>query len=211
MIDRLLRALARVQAWVWVAILLAGVLAGLAVLTVPRPIGGAISIENVAVALVPSDTVAAKNVALPHVWDDEKPPWHGDARYQAAWPAGLGTHAQEPLALYFPRIGARFRVWLNDVLVEDGYWDTPGYVDTSVVPQLVDLPAALVRPLAQDNRLVIEVRGQLLRKSGLSAFSIGPRDVHGHPLFAKLSVHDGSKVKIAPVHPDFHRSSRHCP
>ena len=27
--------------------------------------------------------------------------------------------------------------------------------------------------------------------------------VHGRPRFAKLSVHDGLKVKIAPVHPDF--------
>jgi len=28
-------------------------------------------------------------------------------------------------------------------------------------------------------------------------------DVHGRPRFAKLSIHDGSKVKIAPVHSDF--------
>ena len=30
-----------------------------------------------------------------------------------------------------------------------------------------------------------------------------PPDVHGRPRFAKLSIHDGSKVKIAPVHSDF--------
>jgi hypothetical protein len=29
------------------------------------------------------------------------------------------------------------------------------------------------------------------------------RDVHGRPRFAKLSIDDGSKVKIAPVHSDF--------
>ena len=28
-------------------------------------------------------------------------------------------------------------------------------------------------------------------------------DVHGRSRFAKLSIHDGSKVKIAPVHSDF--------
>lgn len=28
-------------------------------------------------------------------------------------------------------------------------------------------------------------------------------DVHGRPRFAKLSIHDGSKEKIAPVHSDF--------
>jgi hypothetical protein len=31
----------------------------------------------------------------------------------------------------------------------------------------------------------------------------GFRNVHGRPRFAKLSIHDGSKVKIAPVHSDF--------
>ena len=32
---------------------------------------------------------------------------------------------------------------------------------------------------------------------------MGSRNVHGRPRFAKHSIHDGSKVKIAPVHPDF--------
>src|SRR5690606_2678652 len=31
----------------------------------------------------------------------------------------------------------------------------------------------------------------------------GASSVHGRPWFAKLSILDGSKVKIAPVHPDF--------
>ena len=31
--------------------------------------------------------------------------------------------------------------------------------------------------------------------------------VHGRPRFAKLSIHDGTKVKIAPVHPDFSAGS----
>lgn len=32
---------------------------------------------------------------------------------------------------------------------------------------------------------------------------MGSRNVHGRPRFAKLSIDDGSKVKIAPVHSDF--------
>ncbi len=32
---------------------------------------------------------------------------------------------------------------------------------------------------------------------------MGGSVVHGRPRFAKSSIHDGSKVKIAPVHSDF--------
>jgi len=33
-------------------------------------------------------------------------------------------------------------------------------------------------------------------------FKVERPDVHGRPRFAKFSIHDGSKVKIAPVHSD---------
>ena len=32
-------------------------------------------------------------------------------------------------------------------------------------------------------------------------------NVHEHPLFAKFSIHDSLKVKIAPVHSDFWRGN----
>ena len=37
----------------------------------------------------------------------------------------------------------------------------------------------------------------------LEALERGLSDVHGRSRFAKLSIRDGSKVKIAPVHSDF--------
>ncbi len=172
----MLAALGRVQAWAWVAAVLGIILVWLVVVSQPQPIPGTFTIESAEVVLVNSPDQPPKTVQLPHIWDDERPPWHGDALYALQWPRTLASDPAHPVALYLPRIGARFRVWLNGKLVDEGAWDTPGYVDTSVVPHLVTLPSDLLRPDAGDNRLIIEVRGQLLRKSGLSAPSIGPRE-----------------------------------
>jgi len=174
----LLRALERVEAWVWVCLLLGVLLVGLVRVSMPRPVPGAALIEWATVTRLGGAPQEARRVKLPHVWDDEDPPWQGEARYEVSWPPGLAAQASPgaPLSVYFPRIGARYRVLLNGALVDAAYWETPGYVDTSVVPQVMNLPTHLLKPNPLDNRLVIEVRGQLLRKSGLSPFSVGPRD-----------------------------------
>ena len=168
--------LARVPAWAWVGALLALALGLLMAVSNPQPLPGAVLVQKAAVVHTSRSSDATKTVVLPHVWDDEKPPWSGEARYRIDWPAGLYSETGNPLALYFPRVGARFQVWLNGTVVGGAHWDTPGYVDTSVVPHLVVLPAGLIQPRAADNMLEIEVRGQLLRKSGLSPFNIGPRE-----------------------------------
>ncbi len=176
MIARLLSALGRVQAWAWVAAALAVILVWLVIVSQPQPIPGTFTIEQAEVVLESRPGLPPKMVNLPHIWDDERPQWEGDALYSLRWPEALAADPAHPLALYLPRIGARFRVLLNGKLVAQEHWDTPGYVDTSVVPHLVTLPAELLRPGAGDNRLVIEVRGKLLRKSGLAPPSIGPRE-----------------------------------
>jgi signal transduction histidine kinase len=168
-------ALGRIEAWVWVAALLGALLVLLTIVSMPRQLPGAVLVSKVAVVHDSGSSLAIKDVVLPHVWDDEKPPWSGGARYRVDWPASVATGPGDSVALYFPRIGARFRVWLNGQVVDEPYWNGEGYVDTSVVPHFVALPAALLKPVPADNRLEIEVRGQLLRKSGLAPFSIGPR------------------------------------
>ncbi len=172
--GRLLAALGRIQAWVWASVFLGLVLVQLTLVSIPQPAPGAVSLSKATVTLAGRAQDAPETIALPHVWDDEQPPWQGDARYAFEWPRGVGP--SQSLALYLPRVGARFRVWFNDRLIDEASWSTADYVDTSVVPHLVDLPSELIRPAAQDNRLEIEVRGQLLRKSGLSPISIGPRE-----------------------------------
>jgi signal transduction histidine kinase len=169
-------------AWLWVGALLTLILGGLVLVSQPPRLEGAVTLDRAWVSLQsPYSMLAApppeKSVALPHVWDDESPPWEGTARYRLDWPTNLVPGHGEPLALYLPRVGARYRVWLNDQLIASEGWVEPGYVDTSVVPQLVDLPPALLRADAAANSLVVEVRGRLLRKSGLAPVVIGPRAV----------------------------------
>jgi signal transduction histidine kinase len=163
--------LRRTPAWLLVALVLLAVLVGLAYVSRPQSLDGAFLLKNAQVTLINTAQTAPKTVALPHVWDNESPPWQGVARYQLALPAQVIELSQKGVAqaVFLPRVGARFRVWLGNAMLYDGQWETPGYVDTSVVPHMVELPAGAI--LAQE--LVIEVKGQLLRKSGLSMVSVG--------------------------------------
>lgn len=183
MIQAALRWLTQTPAWVWVAAFLAVIMLALAAVSRPAQIEGAFALQTALVSPPGSGQSAPQSVALPHSWDAEKPPWSGTARYELAWPAALtratqyALSTQPPeLALYLPRVGARFRVLLNDQVIASEHWLTPGYVDTSVVPYHVALPAALlVRPL-DANRISVEVQGQRLRNSGLSVVLLGPKD-----------------------------------
>ena len=165
--------LRRIPAWLLVGVVLVAVLVGLAFVSRAQGIEGAIYIQNAAVALNNNAQSATKNVALPHVWDDERPPWQGMARYRLSLPPTSHLPPDAQLALYLPRVGARYRVWLGGQMIASEQWETPGYADTSVVPQLVMLPPGLLRQPLAANLLEIEVKGQLLRKSGLSQVILG--------------------------------------
>ncbi len=168
--------LRRFPAWLLVGIVLAAVLLGLAFVSRPQAVAGGVYIQNAAVALDNTAQSATKNVALPHIWDDEKPAWQGTARYRLSLPPTSNLPPNAQLALYLPRVGARYRVWLGGQLIASEHWETPGYVDTSVVPQLVMLPPGLLRQPLGANQMEIEVKGQLLRKSGLSQVILGEAD-----------------------------------
>jgi signal transduction histidine kinase len=183
LIQAVLRRLLQTPAWAWVGAFLAVVMATLAWVSQPAQIAGAFAIRSALVSAPSAAQAAPKTVALPHSWDAENPAWSGTTRYELAWPAGLARasqyalSAQPPeLALYLPRVGARFRVLLNDQVIASQHWLTPGYVDTSVVPYGVALPAALLVQPLDANRISIEVQGQRLRNSGLSSVLLGPKD-----------------------------------
>lgn len=183
MIQAVLRRLTQTPAWAWVGALLVVVLLGLAAVSRPAQIEGAHTIQNALVSQLNRAQTAPKNVALPHSWDAEKPSWSGIVSYALAWPAELtggskyALDNQPPaLTLYLPRVGARFRVLLNDQVIASEHWLTQGYVDTSVAPYRVALPAALLVQPWPANRISIEVQGQQLRNSGLSSVVLGPSE-----------------------------------
>jgi signal transduction histidine kinase len=174
-LGRLTRRMLATPAYWWAGMLLLLLIYGLVWVSRTGPVQGAYSIRQAEVEHQQAGVPFHSVVALPHVWDDQSPRWDGEALYRLAWPADLvySQDRRRDLALLLPRVGARYRVWLNGQEVADRFWTYDGYADTSLVPQIVNLPRAWLAGLPQDNRLEIEVRGQPLRKSGLSLVQVG--------------------------------------
>lgn len=155
--------------------LLVVAIAGLVWVSRTDAVAGAHAITVAEVTHRQTGVAPVSSVALPHIWDDQSPRWEGLARYRLAWPENLAYRAGETplLALLLPRVGARYRVWLNGQEVADRYWSYEGFADTSLVPQIVLLPRAWLADDPRANQLEIEVSGQPLRKSGLSQVQVG--------------------------------------
>ena len=178
-LGQLSRRVLATPAYWWAGMLLLLLISGLVWVSRTGPLPGASVIRQAEVLHQQAGLPVVSSVDLPHVWDDQSPRWTGEARYRLAWPAELEARvaAGQPLALLLPRVGARYRVWLNGQEVADRYWSYPGFVDTSLIPQIVQLPRDWLKADLRSNRLEIEVRGQPLRKSGLSPVHVGPPDV----------------------------------
>lgn len=174
----LTRRLLATPAYVWAGILLLVAIAGLVWVTRTGPVDEAFVIREAQVEHMQPGVAQQSLATLPHVWDDLTPRWRGQARYRLAWPQGLVYPDGSPprLALLLPRVGARYRVWLNGQEIAERYWSYDGFVDTALLPQIVSLPVALLAQRPQDNRIDIEVQGQPLRKSGLSQVQVGDAD-----------------------------------
>lgn len=177
-----LRVLARVPSYLWVSGLILLALLLMAVSSRVKGMEGARSIDTAWVSEISGvgEPAAAKPVSLPHVWDNRHRQWQGQARYQLQLPADLlmQTPDGQGLALLIPRVGVRYRLSLNgDDLSAPSWKQGPGYFDTGVHAQLVVLPHSLLRSPAESNRINIDIVGEPLRISGLSAVWVGPREI----------------------------------
>ncbi len=174
----LTRRILGTPAYLWAGLLVLALFIALLWVSRTGAVDGAYAIRHAQVTHSQSGVALHTTVSLPHVWDDQTPPWHGEARYRLDWPASLGT--ERPLGLLLPRVGARYRVWLNGHEVSDRFWARSGFVDTSLVPHLVLFPKAWLAADPGANQLDIEVKGQPLRKSGLSIVHLGDADALNH-------------------------------
>ena len=171
----LTRRMLATPAYWWAGLLLVALISGLVWVSRPGPVKGSYAIRQAEVTHQQAGVPAVSTVSLPHVWDDQAPRWEGEARYRLAWPVELVEQPDrtQDLAVLLPRVGARYRVWLNGQEVADRFWVYDGFADTSLVPQIVNLPHAWLAEDPRNNRLEIEVQGQPLRKSGLSLVHVG--------------------------------------
>jgi signal transduction histidine kinase len=165
----------------WVSWLLLALLAALYWVSRPAAVPGVFSVTQAEVFAPGNPSVATKQVALPHILDDEGPDWWGRVDYIIPWPAELqySNVSGQRLAVLLPRVGTRFRVLLNHQEIYNVGWYLPPErtINTAWFPYLVTLPEALLRSEASSNLLQIEVEAELLERSGLSPLQIGHHDL----------------------------------
>lgn len=174
--------------YVWVGLMLLGLLVALHWVSRPGAVPGAVNVDRIEVSVLDRDDIPPKPVGLPHVLDDESPVWRHRVAYRLDWPGELDYVSREGqrLALLLPRVDARFRVLLNDQEVYSVGWyaSADRTILSGLFPYHIPLPAGLLADRPQDNVLVIEVQGVPLERSGLSPFQIGEHD----PLFDRYRV-----------------------
>lgn len=126
----------------------------------------------------PADTPAT-SVSLPDEWATSRPGSNGPVWYRVGFQATAESQRGELTALYVDRACANLEVFLNGQQVHSGGRMTEPLTHACNQPQLVSLPAALVRPGL--NTLDIKVAGHALaevgsraRAGGLSVLQIGP-------------------------------------
>jgi len=119
-------------------------------------------------------------VDLPDEWARTRPGFAGTLWYRVSFAAQPMDSEAELLALQVDHVCSNFEVYLNGQLLHSGGRMAWPLTNNCNHPQLVPLPAALLR--AQGNVLDIKVVGYSLassgsrqRAGGLSALSIGPQ------------------------------------
>ena len=122
----------------------------------------------------------AQTVDLPDDWSVSRPRFEGSVVYRTGFDRPADTDPQALLALYVDRACSNLEVTLNGHRIFSGGRMTEPVTRSCHYPQLVTLPAALLKD--QGNVLDLRVQGHALqrvasrqRAGGLSVLKIGPQ------------------------------------
>lgn len=138
----------------------------------------------------------ARTVTLPDEWADSRPGQVGAVWYRVPFVASATPGRMELLAVYIQRVCSNLEVHVNGQLVHRGGRMSGRITHNCNHPQLVGLPASLIR--AGTNVLDIKVVGSPLAKvasrqraGALSALEVGPFDLlsRRHALQTAWQVH----------------------
>jgi len=115
--------------------------------------------------------IKIQEVTLPYLWDAANPGQMGQANFVMNW--SLDQIPNEPWALYLPRVGNTFEVWLNgNLLLRRGLLNIENADDYAKTAHWVTLPVA---GMLLNNHLEIRIHADSLRRAGLSPLQIGPQ------------------------------------
>ena len=112
------------------------------------------------------------NVTLPYHWDRRHPGLAGAATFEL--PFEMPAVPTEPYALYLPRLGNAYEIWLNGVLLQsNGDLLKFNGADYAKLPRSADISPGLLRA---ENVLRVLIRVDKGRHGGLSPLVLGPID-----------------------------------
>lgn len=140
----------------------------------------AIAVQSVTSPSSGATTTLSTPVTLPDDWAVTRPRFEGSVWYRTGFDRPAGVDAHELLALYIARVCSNLEVYLNGSRIWSGGSMTEPVARNCHHPQLITLPASLVRDTG--NLLDLQVEGHALqrvasrqRAGGLSALEIGPQ------------------------------------
>lgn len=143
--------------------------------------------------IVVSGQASTAAVTLPYAWDRHHKGQWGEAVFDLGF--DLPHLPQEPWAIYFPRVGTAYEVWLNGHLLDrKGNIAQPNGPDFGQVPRYLNIP---VSDLALRNQLQVRIRADAGRRGGLSQLVVGSAD-EVYPLYRReyLLRNTGSLVVV---------------
>ena len=110
----------------------------------------------------------AMPVALPYQWDKLHGAVDGQARFQMRFDVADPT---APLALYIPRLGNTFAIWINGTQLDSlGTLSANLYDDAAMAPRYFVIPPHMLAPTTV---MEIEIGATRARQAGLSQVTVG--------------------------------------
>lgn len=112
---------------------------------------------------------SVREVVLPYAWDDAQAGLQGVATFELQFEV---THRpEEPWAIFMPRVGNAYEIWLNGVLLQrQGDIQRFNGSNYAQLPRYVTVPPELI---VETNHLRVGIRADASRHAGLSEVLVG--------------------------------------
>lgn len=129
---------------------------------------------------VGSEPAKTRDATLPYHWDRLHRGQAGVAVFELSFK--LDHPPGKTYALYLPRVGNTYAIWLNGHLLQrKGDLTQFNGSDFAKAPRLIEFPIDLLRP---DNLIRVQIRADVGRRGGMGAITLGPESMV-HPLYVK--------------------------